>query len=131
MISAPRTTRSRAGRLLQFISWSEAFKAVQQRDLARQYLFPGERKIEPGGTVDLRNLHHATATPRPFDRDHIAAHRAHIEISLQCEGVNDFSGTLTYVAKRKKRAVRLDAQLFLELASGRDFFTLARVEFPF
>jgi len=109
----------------------EAFKAVQQRNLARQNLLSGERKIEPASAVDFGNLHHATAAPRPFDRDHIAAHRVHIEIALQCEGADKFSGTLTYLAERKERTVRLGAKLFLEFAPRRDFRILARVEFPF
>jgi hypothetical protein len=108
----------------------EKFKAVQQRNLARQYLLPGERQIEPGGTVDLGNLHHATTAPRPFDRDHIAAHRVHIEIALQCEGVNDLSGPLTYVAKRDKCPDRLNTKFFLELASRRDLRILAASNSP-
>ena len=113
------------------LPWGEAFEAVQQRNLACQYFLSGERKIEPCGTVDFGNLHHATAAPRPLDRDHIAAHCARIEIALQCKGVDKFSGTLTYLSERNESAVRLDAKLFLEFAPRRGFRILGCVEFPF
>ena len=109
----------------------EGLKAIQKWLLAGQYLFSGERKIQPGRAIDFRNIDGVTTSWRPFDRDRVTVHLTRIKITFQRKGTNYFPGALTYVAKWTERADRFAAEFFSEFAPRCGLCILSVVQFTF
>jgi len=81
--------------------------------------------------IDLRDVHDAAASWRPFNRDVIAAHGTHIKITFQRIGPNHLAGPLAHLTKRHERPADVCAKFFLELAPRGGFRVLCTVHFAF